>query len=118
MLRFRITALTVLLLSCLGVVQAKVDLVAVGISDYPGTRNDLRLPANDAKTIAWLYSKNTAVEYTLLINDEATQSAISTACSQKQEPTTSSCSSSVGTAIPVASWPTTGKWTIPPCGRP
>lgn len=79
MLRFRITALTVLLLSCLGVVQAKVYLVAVGISDYPGTRNDLRLPAYDAKTIAWLYSKNTAVEYTLLINDEATQSAISAA---------------------------------------
>lgn len=61
------------------VAEAKVYLVAVGISDYPGTRNDLRLPANDAKTIAWLYSKNTAVEYSLLVNEQATLSAITSA---------------------------------------
>ena len=46
--------------------QAKIYLVAVGISDYPGVANDLTLPANDAKTIAWLYSQNSHVKYSLL----------------------------------------------------
>lgn len=62
--------------------QAKVYLVSVGISDYPGTQNDLRLPANDAKTIAWVYSKNTAVEYSLLINSQATLAAIKSSMSR------------------------------------
>lgn len=66
------------LFMCMGCnrLNAKVYLVAVGISDYPGTRNDLRLPANDARTIAWLYSKNTEVEYTLIVNNGATLSTI------------------------------------------
>lgn len=31
--------------------QAKVYLVSVGIADYPGTKNDLRISDNDAKTV-------------------------------------------------------------------
>lgn len=79
MLKLRFLTLALLLMACLGSLQAKVYLVAVGISDYPGTANDLRLPANDAKTIAWLYSKNTAVEYSLLVNSKAKKSTITAA---------------------------------------
>ena len=56
--------------------QAKIYLVAVGISDYPGVANDLTLPANDAKTIAWLYSQNSHVKYSLLLNSDATKDRI------------------------------------------
>lgn len=62
--------------------QAKIYLVAVGISDYPGTMNDLKLPANDAKTIAWLYSQNSRVKYSLLLNSDATKDRIVKAMSK------------------------------------
>ena len=56
--------------------EAKTYLVSAGIADYPGEQNDLRLPANDARTMVWLYSKNTDVEYYQLLNSSATKSAI------------------------------------------
>ena len=75
--------LTVLFLFCtlFGVqtAQAKIYLVAVGVSDYPGTANDLNLPAKDAQTIAWLYSKNAKVKYALLLDSDATQKRIKAA---------------------------------------
>ena len=60
-----------ILLAVTGITEAKVYLVSVGISDYPGTSNDLRLPVNDAKTITWLYSKNASLTYRQLLNHEA-----------------------------------------------
>lgn len=59
--------------------RAKVFLVSVGITDYPGTVNDLKLPAKDATTIANLYSKNTKVDYCLLQNEKATVKNITAA---------------------------------------
>lgn len=59
--------------------EAKIYLVAVGVSDYPGTKMDLALPAKDAQTIAWLYSKNTRVKYALLLNSDATVKKIKAA---------------------------------------
>lgn len=59
--------------------EAKIYLVAVGVSDYPGTKMDLALPAKDAQTIAWLYSKNTKVKYSLLLNSDATNKKIKAA---------------------------------------
>ena len=59
--------------------QAKTFLVAVGVSDYPGTKMDLRLPANDARTIAWIYSKNSKVKYSLLLDSQATKANIAAA---------------------------------------
>ncbi len=67
--------LCIFLLSCFAA-HAKVYLVSVGIADYPGTVNDLRLPADDANLVAWLYSQNTSVEYKLLLNSQATLSNI------------------------------------------
>ena len=55
---------------------ARIYLVSVGISDYPGEKNDLRLPANDARTISWLYSKNNNAQCRELINEKATAANI------------------------------------------
>ena len=64
--------IAVFLLTSATFLQAKVYLVSVGITDYPGTSMDLTLPAKDAETITWLYSKNTSVEYNQLLNEQAT----------------------------------------------
>ena len=68
--------ITVFLLTTVTTLQAKVYLVSVGITDYPGTSMDLTLPAKDAETITWLYSKNTSVEYSQLLNEQATMQNI------------------------------------------
>lgn len=72
----RLLVLLVLLLLAPTLVHAKVFLVSVGISDYPGTKNDLNLPARDAQTITWLYSKNSDLVYTQLLNEKATKKRI------------------------------------------
>lgn len=59
--------------------DAKVYLVSVGITDYPGISLDLTLPAKDAQTITWLYSKNSDMQYCQLLNENATTSKIITA---------------------------------------
>lgn len=64
--------LALLLWGVCAVAPAKVYLVSVGIADYPGTENDLTLPVNDAKTISWLYSRNTNVVYRQLLDRQAT----------------------------------------------
>lgn len=56
--------------------NAKTYLVAVGVSDYPGTDDDLRLPANDAMAVQYIYSKNSQAETVLLTNSDATKSAV------------------------------------------
>lgn len=61
---------------------AKVYLVSVGISDYPGKVNDLRLPHNDAATMQWLYQENKNAETVLLMNDKATVSKVKAAMRQ------------------------------------
>lgn len=55
---------------------SKVFLVSVGIADYPGTVNDLKLCARDARTITALYSKNQDMTYCQLIDSEATREKI------------------------------------------
>lgn len=63
-------------------VDAKVYLVSVGITDYPGNNMDLTLPAKDAQTITWLYSKNTDLQYCQLLDANATKSKIQAAMNQ------------------------------------
>ena len=70
--KFLKSFITVFLLTTVTTLQAKVFLVSVGITDYPGTSMDLTLPAKDAETISWLYSKNTSVDKDLLLNEKAT----------------------------------------------
>lgn len=52
--------------------EAKIYLVSVGVSDYPGTEHDLRLPHNDAATMQWLYRENKQASTMLLMNEKAT----------------------------------------------
>lgn len=59
-----------------GLSAQKIYLVSVGVADYPGTKNDLTLPAKDATTIQWIYQKNKKAETVLLTNTQATRSNI------------------------------------------
>lgn len=54
----------------------KVHLVSVGIADYPGTTNDLTLPAKDAAYVKWLYEKNSNAVTAILTNSAATKEAV------------------------------------------
>ena len=56
--------------------QAKVYLVSVGIADYPGKENDLRISDNDAKTIAKVFQATKDASVNILVNEVATQSAL------------------------------------------
>ena len=73
---FKAIICTFILFSLAVTANAKTYLVAVGVSDYPGTDKDLRLPANDAATVQYIYSKNSNTESVLLTNSNATKSAI------------------------------------------
>lgn len=68
----------ILLTVCCGV-NARTYLVSVGIADYSGFPqkiNSLRLTTADAKTIVDLYSKNTSVDYSILLDEKATKDRI------------------------------------------
>ncbi len=56
--------------------MAKVYLVSVGVSTYQDPSRNLLLPENDAKTITWIYRKNTEVEYRQLLNEKATAQSV------------------------------------------
>lgn len=70
----RIMVAGVLMLSCAIGVSAKTYIVACGISDYPGADKDLPNPANDARSVAWLFNKNKEgnVAGELLVDSNAT----------------------------------------------
>ena len=71
------TVICVFVLFCLTApAVAKTYLVAVGVSDYPGNNKDLRLPANDAATVRYIYSRNSNAKTVLLTNSDATRSAV------------------------------------------
>ena len=71
--------LSVFLLTLTFSANARTYLVSVGIADYSGfpTKiNNLRLTTKDAQTIVDLYSKNTSVDYSILLNEKATKDRI------------------------------------------
>lgn len=61
---------------CAITLQAKTYIVSVGIADYPGTEHDLRISDNDAKTIAKVFSVAKQATVSILLNEQATQSAL------------------------------------------
>ena len=65
-----------LFLASITSLQAKVYLVSVGIADYPGTENDLRISDIDAKTIAKVFQATKDASVKVLTNEDATQSAL------------------------------------------
>lgn len=72
----KVRILSALLLICSIQSQAKVYLVSVGIANYPGTKNDLRISDNDAQTVARVFSATKDASARVLVNEEATQSAL------------------------------------------
>lgn len=69
----------ILMLLSIGDVSAKSYLVAVGVADYskfPGGLNSLTLTTADAQSIVDVYSKNSSVDYALLLDAKATRSRI------------------------------------------
>ena len=66
--------LLVLILSLFGLTShsRNVYVLVVGVADYPGTRIDLRLPVNDALSIANLYKTNENAVVKQLYNESAT----------------------------------------------
>ena len=72
----RFWTIILLLLTCMFSIQSKTYVVSVGIADYPGREHDLRISDNDAKTIARVFSAAKDTSVGILINEEATQSAV------------------------------------------
>lgn len=71
--------MSVILLAVCFSVNARTYLVSVGIADYSGFPqkiNNLRLTTKDARAIADLYSRNTSVNYSLLLDEKATKGRI------------------------------------------
>lgn len=73
-----VRAVIILILSLSGcdLYSQQVYVLSVGISDYPGTEFDLRLPTNDASAIVKLYKTNNSATTKLLLNEKATHQAI------------------------------------------
>ena len=53
-----------------------VFLLAIGISDYPGTVNDLKLPTADARSVEALYKSNRTATTRILLDTKATRTNI------------------------------------------
>ena len=75
MLNMKKCLLLAWMMLCAISLQAKTYLVCVGIADYPGTKNDLRISDNDAKTIAKVFLATKDASVKVLTNEDATQSA-------------------------------------------
>ena len=52
-------------------IQSKVYVVSIGIADYPGKENDLRISDNDAKTIAKVFLATKDASVKVLTNEDA-----------------------------------------------
>lgn len=65
-----LTAISLLLIVMAA--SAHTYIVCVGVADYPGTQNDLRLSASDALTMSSLYRKNGNATVSLYQNEQAT----------------------------------------------
>lgn len=65
-----LTALVLLTLALAA--GARCYVVLIGIADYPGTKNDLKVSAQDAATMKALYDYNGDAETQVLTNAEAT----------------------------------------------
>lgn len=67
----KIFLLSLALVCCAVSICAKTYMVSVGVADYPGTKNDLRLSGQDAVTMKELYEKNGNADVVILLNENA-----------------------------------------------
>ncbi len=66
------TLITLLFLTFAVAAGARNYVVLVGIADYPGTKSDLKVSAQDAVTMKAVYDKNGDATTELLTDNEAT----------------------------------------------
>ena len=66
----------ILFLCCQVVMAGKIYVVCVGISDYPGEKNDLELPVKDATALYNLYWKYAKAEALLITDGDAAKNNI------------------------------------------
>lgn len=78
----RITLTILALLLALSPAYCHTYIVCVGVADYPGVKNDLRLSATDAQTMSELYTKNGDATVRLFQNGQATVANVTAAFSQ------------------------------------
>lgn len=76
---YRLLCSIAIALFCLHPSLAKTFLVSVGIANYPGVTNDLRISDNDASTIAKVYRSAQGAETYQLLNSKATRRNLVTA---------------------------------------
>ena len=69
----------VIFLLAITTLPARTYIVSVGIADYPGSRNDLRVSANDAKTISDIFTKNGNATVDCFVNSDVTIKKVCTA---------------------------------------
>ena len=75
----RILSIIAMFLSGILFLQARTYIVCVGIADYPGRQNDLRVSANDAKTISGIFTKNGNATVDCFVNSDVTIQKVCTA---------------------------------------
>lgn len=68
----RLLSILFIFLLAISSLPARTYIVSVGIADYPGTRNDLRVSANDAKTISGIFTKNGNATVDCFVNFDVT----------------------------------------------
>ena len=86
----RLLSFLIIFLLAISSLPARTYIVSVGIADYPGTQNDLRVSANDAKTIASIFTKNGKATVDCFVNSDVT---IQKVCSAMQQTFTKATSS-------------------------
>ena len=69
----------VIFLLAITTLPARTYIVSVGIADYPGSRNDLRVSANDARTISGIFTKNGNATVDCFVNSDVTVKKVCTA---------------------------------------
>lgn len=65
-------AIIMFFLLCISALPARTYIVCVGIADYPGRQNDLRVSANDAMTISGIFTKNGNATVDCFVNSDVT----------------------------------------------
>lgn len=75
----RLLPFLILFLLATTTLSARTYIVSVGIADYPGRQNDLRVSANDAKTISGIFTKNGNATVDCFVNSDVTIKKVCTA---------------------------------------
>lgn len=75
----RLLSFLILFLLATTTLSARTYIVSVGIADYPSRQNDLRVSANDAKTISGIFTKNGNATVDCFVNSDVTIKKVCTA---------------------------------------